>query len=531
MLLPVLPLPAAIQDGDTVLLECGRIYSGTLDLRGRREVTVRTQGDCGKAAITPAQPVSGWVRDGQIWTAASDIAPVMLQVGESFVPVAHHPNTPGGWLTGEGMGAALLKVNLPAHKLSGATLVWRPEDWLIVRQTVLSDDRGLLRVASPAEAEASFRDQTPFYLEGQRWMLDSPGEWMHEHGRLYLWPVDGRSPEGRTWVSPEASAIDARGSYRVTIKDIRIFLAERGIDGADTSELFIADTDILNSGQEAIRLGGRGARLENVHVQGTQQQGIRAEDDAQGVSITHCKINDAGMLGMPRRSKGAIVFEQSNGQFIAHNRIVNSAYIGIRVFRNATVMDNEIKGACLRMTDCGGIYTFARDRQPLNTLILRNHISGLLGRLSHAIYLDDFANGVSVIDNRLINNPGGMQLHNAFGNLIRGNAFIASRHEHLLFNETASFAAISNNQISGNRFKSAADNPVYRLWSHRGGAHLPRFMALSHNRYEGTPARFAQLEQTGWVGASDWVRYMDEENPLFSAPRPLPQLARQPQKK
>ena len=161
----------------------------------------------------------------------------------------------------------------------------------------------------------------------------------------------------------------------------RSFLATRGIDGSDSRALSVIDTQISNSGEEALLLGGSGARISRVHVMGSQQHGIRAEDNATDTRITDSVIDDAGMLGMPRRSKGAIVFEQASGQFIARNRIRRAAYIGIRVFRDATVEDNHISRVCLRMTDCGGIYTFARDRRALNTRIMRNQISGLRGRL------------------------------------------------------------------------------------------------------------------------------------------------------
>lgn len=528
---PVLPLPASVQDGQTVLLSCGRIYSGTLDLRGRRDVTVRTEGRCGRAAITPAQPVSGWKQQGKIWSAALDRAPAMLQLGADFVALAHHPNSAETWMTGEGRGEHHLKVSAVDHDLTGAIVNWQAEDWLILRQTVASDDHGLLRISASPEPGFGFPQQTRFYLEGQRWMLDTPGEWIHENGRLYLWPVDGRSPEGRVWAAQKATAIDARGSRGLKIQDLSIFLAARGIDGSDAQALSITDTQIHNSGEEAMLIGGDAARVARVRIVGSQQHGIRAEDSATDVSITDSVIEDAGMLGMPQRSKGAIVFEQASGQFIARNRITRSAYIGIRVYRNATVEDNQISRACQRMTDCGGIYTFARDRQPLQSRIARNRISGLRGKLSQAIYLDDYANGVVVSDNQMKDNSFGMQLHNAFGNLIRGNRFARSAQAHLLFNETAPFAAISGNQISGNRFIATDDVPVYRLWSHHGGVHLSRFADFSGNRYEGSLRRFAQLEQAGWLDHQQWAQRMHETEPVFSGPRTFPQLARQPQKK
>ena len=90
----ILPVPERIQDGDIVLLDCGHIYSGELDLANKSRVTVRTavstrvsatvstNGDCGPAAITPARPVHGWVRDihnSSIWSAALDFIPAGMK--------------------------------------------------------------------------------------------------------------------------------------------------------------------------------------------------------------------------------------------------------------------------------------------------------------------------------------------------------------------------------------------------------------------------------------------------------------------
>lgn len=529
--LAVLPLPDTIHDGDTIRLRCGLRYIGTLDLRGRSDVVLHTEGDCGKATVTPAQPIHGWQREGPVWSAAISEEPLMVQIDDQFISLAHHPNGQDAWLSGEGTAPDRLRVTVPNHDLVGATVVWRPEDWLILSQRVGGYEGGQLRIVSVPEPDFGFRERTPYYLEGQRWMLDAPGEWVFDHGRLYLWPPDGRSPEGRVWAAPRATAIDARSTRNVRIQGVRISLAARGIDGSNTQSLTIADTEIINSFDEAIRVGGTGAHISRVQVLGTRQHGLRAEDDARDVSVTHSVFERIGMLGMPLRSKGAIVFEQARGQLIIHNRIDQSAYLGIRVFRDAVVTDNVITRACQRLSDCGGIYTFARDKQPLFSRIERNRVSDLRGRLSHAIYLDDFANAVIIRDNRLSNNPGGVQLHDAFNNLIANNHFSRSAHEHLLFNETASSHTITANRIIGNRFVLATGVPAYRLWSRHGGAHVLRFASFEKNCYEGPLNRLAQLEGIGWLDAAAWRKTMDEPDPHCLASTAPPQLTRQPKQK
>lgn len=530
-----LPIPTHIRDGDTVFLECGRTYVGELDLSNRRSVTVTTLGDCGRATITPAQPVLGWknnVRDPRLWSARLEIAPVQFEVAGQFLPLAHHPNHPNQWLQGQKRSALQLEAKLPDAELAGATLVWRAADWLIQTRTIARYEDEILQLASGDDEGFSLLPKTEFYVEGKRWMLDSPGEWIHADGWLHVWPPDGKSPEGRAWATQRTRAINASGSQDLNIHDLNIFGATLGIDGSDSRHLVLSDVDITNSGEEAILIGGSGARLQRIRISGTVQNGIRANDDASDVNIVDSQIDGAGMLGMPRRSKGAIVFEAARGQTLQRNRITNTAYIGMRVFRHAIVTDNVIDGACLRLGDCGGIYTFARDRKSLDTVIERNKIMHLQGRMSHAIYLDDFANGVTVRSNQIIQNPGGMQLHNAFNNLITKNIFAENMHEHILFNETTSFASIRHNRIEGNQFISRKDTPSFRLWSHQGDRNVHHFAEFDSNGYVSTPSHFAEVEGYGLLSYKEWQAMMgDESHARFSVPGASPQLAGERQNK
>ena len=528
-----LPVPIAIHDGDTVLLDCGQIYVGTLDLSNRSNVTVTTRGDCGRATITPAHEVTGWKKnpgDPRLWSARIDTVPLQFEIDGKFMALAHHPNTANTWLRGQRIHPLQLQASLPQFALAGATLVWRATDWLIQTRLITGYDGRHIQLAPGDDEGFGLPAETAFYVEGKRWMLDTPGEWVADGGWLHVWPTDGKSPEGTAWATGRARAIDASGSKNVRIHHLKIFGATLGIDGSDSHDLHIADTQIANSGDEAILIGGRGARLQRVHIQGTVRQGIRASDDARDVIITDSRIDGAGMLGMPRRSKGAIVFEKAEQQDIRRNRITRSAYLGIRAFRQARVTDNVIDQACLRLSDCGGIYVFARDRQPLNTAIERNQITRLRGRASYAIYLDDFSNGVTVIGNQLIDNPGGMQLHNGFDNVIADNLFSGSHHEHLLFNETAPSPAIYRNRVLGNRFISRKSVPTFRLWSHHGSRYVHEFAEFARNSYVSTPSCFAEVEGMGTLSYLAWQRSLAREAyARFSVPRALPKLARQRQ--
>ncbi len=520
----VAPLPTLVRDGDVISLPCDRTLSGTLQLRGKRDVTVRAAPGCQTATITPAVPITGWTKEGKIWSAPVSFVPRMVQVDGVFAALAHEPNDSQSWLTGEGKGRDSLQIGNLGHDLRGARIVWRAEDWLILSETIAEFDHGLIRISRPPDENFGFPVKSNFYLEGQRWMLNSSGEWFYEQGRLFIWAENDKSPEGRVWASSGLVGIDAQDTENVKIEGITIFLAHRGIDGSNSRNFTVRDTRIINSEEEAILIGGSGARISRVRVDGTVQHGIRANNDATDVRITDSVLNDVGMLGMPKRSKGAIIFEQSPGQVISRNTIARAGYLGIRVFRDAIVDGNQIDRVCLRLTDCGGIYTAARDRLPLRTRIENNRISRLDGRWSYAIYLDDFANGVVVSKNQSLANPGGMQLHNGFSNVITGNTFKDSTYQHILFNETTAFGSVYGNQILKNNFISLSGVPNFRLWSGRGGDHLSRFAIFEQNYYSLTTGPFAQLEGAGTVAKAEWLRRMGEINPQFSQAGTLPQL-------
>ena len=167
---PALPLPADVHDGDTVELECGRTYAGTLDLERRRNVTVKTIGDCGPAVITPAQPVDGWRRDPRepdTWITDMPYAPALLELDGRYLPLAHHPNDASRWLKGLRISPERLRTSLPSTDLAGANLVWRAADWLIQERHIVRYSDGGLVLASGDDEGFGLLPQTEFYVEGR----------------------------------------------------------------------------------------------------------------------------------------------------------------------------------------------------------------------------------------------------------------------------------------------------------------------------------------------------------------------------
>ena len=519
--LPVIAVPTNIQNASTVLLQCGRVYSGELNLEDKFHVTVKTEGLCGAATITRGVPVSGWRREAvtkPLWSAAISFQPAQVEVGGRYMELAHYPRSPQIWMTAVSPSHSQLMVSLPNNDVIGASLVWRAHDWLILVNPIVRYASNVINIEKEAQDEFTFPAQTQFYLEGKCWMLDAPGEWCVEQGRLVVWPHDGNSPEGRTIAAVHGAAIKANNANNIVIENIKIKTATIGIEANNIHHLQINNTQLEKIGEEAMIVGGKNIHLERIQINQTGLNGIRFTDDARQITVLDSTIQGAGMLGMPKRSKGAIVLEQAEQAQIIGNTINDSAYIGICIFRESVVENNRIDRACLRLTDCGGIYTFARDGLPLNSTIINNEITRTQGSLSFGIYLDDQANHVQVIKNKISLNAGGMQLHNAYNNLIQENIFYKNKNQQILFNETTAYALMHDNHIFNNNFSSADKVPVYRLWSLLGEKSIGNFGVYKANTYSGVFNEFAECAGSGMINWKNWKQRMQDTGFLqFSA--------------
>ncbi len=178
------PLPQSVASNSTVTLHCGRHYYGTLDLNRRSNVTVRTKGNCGKASISPAQPVRGWSRQrGNIWIAPVRFQPVQVSWNHKPLALAHHPNQP--WAKGTSSGPTRLQARMPNEDLAGATVVYRPAEWMIETRSIREFDNGAIVLGPKVGDAIDPTPETEFYVEGKLWMLDTPGEWAYHDGWLF----------------------------------------------------------------------------------------------------------------------------------------------------------------------------------------------------------------------------------------------------------------------------------------------------------------------------------------------------------
>jgi parallel beta-helix repeat protein len=472
----VLPIPTSVASGATVSLQCGTTYQGTLELNGKSNVTVKTVGTCGKAAISPGRAVTGFVKgSGNIYSAAISFTPVQVSVGGTFVSAAHWPNQP--W--------ASSTSGMPSSDLTGATVVYLDNQSVIKSSTLTSNSVSVGK---------------PFYVEGKLWMLDAPGEWAVQNGRLYVWSADGTSPEGKVWASSSANGINADNSSGITVDGVTIFSATDGISADTSTNLKVLNTDITNSYRDGIwASGSKGLQVSSSTIANSRRNGIDGWYSVNGATISNTSVSNTGMVGMPSTTDAGIMFADGGTNRIDNVRVTNSGYHGISVLHNnnTNVLNSAVDVACVRLTDCGGIYTGARDQVALNLLIEGNTVTNVKGTEGIGIYLDDFATGVTVNKNTVSNNTRGMLLHNAFNNVISNNTISSSTVTHLMLTQDS--GNIRNNKVTYNKFNSTNGEWNYNMET---GSNLKTFMSADYNTYTSSDVNAFQRY---WDGHSSGV--------------------------
>ncbi|MFC7516384.1 right-handed parallel beta-helix repeat-containing protein [Herbaspirillum sp. GCM10030257] len=498
--LPVLAMPSTVSDNSVVDLQCGRTYQGTLDLKGKTNVTVRTTGACGNATLTPGQSLSGWTQvQGNIYSAPVSFEVAQVIIDGAPVSAAHWPNRTQTWAKASSSNTSGLTYAMPNADLTGATLVFKPYEWAVEARKITGYSGSTMAVASTGNINFDgyqLGGQVDFYVEGKLWMLDEPGEWAVSNGRLYVWAPDGQSPEGRIWAAPDKDAIDASNSRNVTIQNVSIFGAANGINGLDASKLSASAVRIENSsGNGILNSGGTGLTVDSAIIRNSKHDAIAVKWGGGGELISNSVIDASGTVSMPTNAHAAINLTGGSGAVVQNNRVTNSGYIGIRVFRNARVSGNTVDGACNVLTDCGGIFTSAPDKLALNTTIENNVIRNVAvnQRLAWGIYLGDFANGTTVAGNHVNANANGMEILNGYDNVIKDNTFTQSTQAHVQIVEAGTAAVVKNNAFSGNRFVTSGKQENYRISSDLGTSAVPRFGSYSANVYTSSSSIFANF--------------------------------------
>ncbi|GEM_PF-3015160 len=342
-----------------------------------------------------------------------------------------------------------------------------------------------------------------YFLYGQRWMLDQPGEWHYDPATkiLYVWMGDSGAPGSRVSVGQRSAGIVASGLSHVRIENLAIQNVDTavrmdrttntvlrnmhirdtlgfGVDALYSTDSGVENSEILRTQGDALSTGGFGTRFH-------------AYDNL--IRDSAVRYKNGGISSLPEPSRAAI--HAGRSATVRGNRIYGAAYIGIRPHDNSLVSGNHIENACLVLDDCGGIYTNGQNNNStFENNTIRHLPGGMPGKpaglpsLAQGIYLDDLTSGVTVRGNTVVDTDNGIQLHNAANNLLENNTLYENRRHQIWIQERTqrldAEGDAHGNLVLGNRlFATAADRTAVGQTTELNKDNTDRFAAYDRNMY------------------------------------------------
>lgn len=384
-------------------------------------------------------------------------------------------------------------------------------DPLTRKVTVAAIDPDTLQDTASRPLAFDVDAKSGYILEGKRWMLDQTDEWVYDDSvptakKLILMSNPAGNGGLKTRVSVHAIGIQARWIKNLKIERVRIeHHAADGIrlidaPGADLRDVYVNQN--MRAGVYATgstgsvkteRLTVRDSLFRNNAYAGIESRNIL------GTQIIH---NDIGWWKNPhqgdnRHVRGAlagIAVLEASGQTasgvksrVADNVVRSSPSTGIRAISTSDVeiVNNTVVSFCELLADCGGIYVGgpgpwndSKSDQlkpyvpPVETvgrggLIENNKVIGGFSEFAGywhgqpttpaaatGIYLDETSNKVEVRGNFVASVELGIQLHDAFSNLIENNTIRGATHASLLAGQSRSDLILLNNRILNNSMVS-----------------------------------------------------------------------------
>lgn len=487
--------------GQGVYLKCGQTWREPLNLTsvqladGATVAGYGTTCASGKAVVSGADDFSGgWVKAGNVWSRNVPLATPQISrlfINGQSARTARWPNANAanqGWALIDAAAAATNTAvktsatdlaSLKGKDLLGAMLNVRSVAWVIEGRSVSAFDQtaGVIGLSSPTQYPLDANEG--YTLEGKLWMLDAPGEFVHDsaNGKLYVYPADSASQANLNAALVEAS-----------VRDTPIALAQR-------SGVRVANLAARMGRVDGISLIDMpAAMVENVESSGNGRAGIILVQDTTKASPTvrASLFDNNWMLGIDAKFAGAALISGNTvtatgtiaangwsqgairagaGAKVQDNNLDGSAYHGIHFSGTGggIVSGNTVANYCLRLADCGGIYTWngakASGISQISTveanqvLAASANTAGAAGfgiEVVAGIFLDDFASGVTVRNNLIYGMPLGIDVHNGSNNTIESNHIWLTSEAALV----ASMDQNDNDWMVGNVFRANQIVPV-----------------------------------------------------------------------
>lgn len=368
--------------------------------------------------------------------------------------------------------------------------------------------------------------------------LDAPGEWLLDAARNRVLAFGDAPPPAPAVLSGQYNLIRIDGARDIRIEGLG--LEDTHFQGEAVQVLGAANVTIRGNAIADVNLGilverSSGVAVVANRIDHTASHGILLRNGVSGATVTDNWIARTGML---YAEGSGVYFTGTTDSVISHNRIEDTAKFAIAGGSNQGAADasfrnlieyNDISGANQMIADGGAIMLIGRQEQDSGDVIRFNRIAGTTAwgavrfdgsvaegmswapeeLVSWAIYLDDFASGIDIYGNLLLDNVGGILVHAGRNNRIVGNVIAGGTGAALGLHEQT-WVGAGRYPVAGNLFERNI------VWLDRPGSFAVDFVgglqtaSFGQNLYAGPaygsasfrtfPALFGGAQRGGLAG-------------------------------
>ncbi|MBL0349699.1 MAG: right-handed parallel beta-helix repeat-containing protein [Elusimicrobia bacterium] len=522
---------APLNPGDSVLLKRGEVWREPLVVgrsgNASSPITFGAYGSGSLPRIIASTRVTGWtLASGNIYWAAVPGEVNQVLVDDDALEEAYEPN--GDFFYADATHATDPNqriidndMAISAGVLTGARVIMKTLPWAYETKVVQSYAAGSHTLTLDSPTSDPITTGVGYRLIGKIDFLNRAGEWVYDSsaGRLYVWLKDSASPAGhRVEMNGTAVGIEIEGRNYITVQDL-------AVEGASDSGIHVkysasgnatVHTEIkrvaLTSCWIGVRVEGGNLKVENFVLQDSLIQKCAKAGLSliyvNGGTITGNRVEDTGQNTSGSYQIGIEMINLQNG-VVSGNTVLRSGWCGISaVGDNLTIDSNRIEDSCLFSTDCGAIYTGSakdvRDHPyhatPPGIRISHNFIRRCPGywagsTVDHSqaegIYLDNESTQYTVENNAILDvGDCGIQLHDAYNNVVRNNVVFGGRRgalrfiedDNLVYGDGGAAGFATNNSVHDNLLLNdvSAENPTVMIFGFLGSL---RVGALDHNVY------------------------------------------------
>jgi parallel beta-helix repeat protein len=438
--------------GDQILFNRGDTFYGSLTIgqsgTSSSRIVYGAYGTGANPIITGLTAVTSWTNLGSnIWESTNTVSSLstlnMVVINGVNTGMGRTPNTGYYYYQSHSGSTSITSNNLNGTpNWTGAELAFNNSDWSVKRRPITFQSGGTLNFAIDPNDTYIQKDGQKFIIQNDSRTLDIQNEWYFNPTTKKLKVYSTSQPANVQVSTIETLLTNASKNY-ITLDGIS-FIGSNGdnIVFSSASYFTIQNCTINYSGLDGIYSSwsnGSNLIVENCTIDNSNNNGIGTTPYLINCTIRSNTVTNSGIIFganaiLPDSRNGGIICHAiaatGEGSLFEYNTIDNCGYVGIRFYgANTIVQKNVINNFCMVNTDGGGIYSWNGTNTILSgTKVLYNIITSTKAQTTYSethliagVYLDDYSNGIEVVDNTIIGSPMGVFLHEAYNVIVQRN--------------------------------------------------------------------------------------------------------------